>query len=148
MLKPFARHPTLQPVINIRIYSENQICLLEKVRKSEVNRRKYLRIETSHDITLVKIFKPKQSESELSYKAKTIDVSSGGMRMAIINPLTHDSIVHCSFDNSFPPALHEVTGIVEWCNKQIDEPGYQAGLSFKGDDIVEAMRRYLKQENK
>ena len=135
------------------LYSENQICLLENVRKSVENRRKYMRIERSHDVTLVKNFKPRQLESQFSYeaqfsyKARTIDVSSGGMRMAINNPLLHDTTVHCSFDNSFPPGLHEVTVRVEWCNKQIDEPGYQAGLSFKEDDIVEAMGRYLDQQN-
>jgi hypothetical protein len=130
------------------LYSENQICLQERVRKSEENRRKYMRTATSHDITLVKIFKSKQLKSQFTYRAKMIDVSKGGLRMAIKNPLIHDMMVHCSFDDSFPQALHEVTGRVEWCNKQIDEPGYQAGVSFKGDDILEAIGRHLRKQNK
>lgn len=129
------------------LFSENQICLLEKVRKSEENRRKYMRIETSCEITLVKFLKSKQLKSQFSYRAKTIDVSKGGMRMEMDNPLVHDTLVQCSFDDSFPQALHEVTGQVEWCNKQVDGPGYQAGLSFQGDHIVEAMERYLGQQH-
>ncbi len=133
------------------LYSENQICLLERVRKCEENRRKYMRIATSHDITLVKIFKSKRLKSQISYRAKMIDVSKEGLRMAIKEPLIHDMMVHCSFDDSddsFPQGLHEVIGRVEWCNKQIDEPGYQAGLSINGDDILEAMGGHLGKQNK
>ncbi len=129
------------------LHSENQICLLEKVRKTEANRRKYMRIPTTHDITLVKIFKSKQLESQFSYTAKTIDVSQSGLRVTINNPLIQATTVYCSFDDSFPQALHEVTGRVEWCNKQVDEPGYQAGLSFKGDCVVEAMEDFLGQQH-
>ena len=52
--------------------------------------------------------------------------------MSTKNPLTHDSLVHFTFDESFPETLHEVTGQVKWCNKQLDETGYQAGSIFSG----------------
>jgi hypothetical protein len=129
------------------LHSEYQIGLLAKVRKTEANRRKYMRIATSHNITVVKIFKSKQLESQFSYAAKTIDISKSGLRVAIRNPLIHDTMVHCSFDDSFPQALHEVTGHVKWCNKQVDEPGYQVGLSFMGDHVVEAIEAFLSQQN-
>ncbi len=129
------------------LHSENQICLLEKVRKTEANRRENMRIAASHAITLVKIFKSKQLESQFSYTAQTIDVSKNGLRIAINKPLIHDSIVHCSLDDSFPQELHELTGQVKWCNKQVDEPGYQVGLSFRGDSVVEAMGDFLGQQH-
>ena len=115
------------------------------VRNSGENRRKYLRIESSHNITLLKIFNSGELVSSFTSGSKTIDMSKGGMRLVTLKPLTHDAIVQFSFDDSFPLSLREVTGHVEWCNKQVDEPGYQAGVSFQGEHIAEAMDRYLGQ---
>lgn len=117
-----------------------------KVRKSEENRRKYLRIVTSHQITLVKIFESGKRLSHFSSRAKAIDMSKGGMRMATDDPLADNAMIQFSFDDTFPQILNEVTGQVEWCNKQIDKPGYQAGLSFKETHIIEAMGSYLEQQ--
>ncbi|MGB3221259.1 MAG: PilZ domain-containing protein [Desulforhopalus sp.] len=130
------------------LHAEKQLCLMEKVRKSEENRRRYLRIEISKKINLIKLFKSGKFISHVSSKTKTVDVSKGGMRVTIDNPLGYASMVQFSFDDSFPQALHKVTGHVEWCNKQIDKPGYQAGVSFHGDRIVEAMCLYLKKNCK
>jgi len=115
------------------------------VRNSGENRRKYLRIETSHTITLLKIINAGQLVSSSTSGSKAIDLSKGGMRLVTEKPLTHDSTVQLSFDDSFPQDLREVTGLVAWCNKQVDEPGYQAGVSFQGEHITKAMARYLGQ---
>jgi hypothetical protein len=144
----FCKTPHFLACMQYTLHSENHICLLEKVRNSEENRRKYLRIETSQDITLVKIFESGKIVSHFSSAAKTIDMSKGGVRMATKKPLAHDTMVHFSFDDPFPQALHQITGQVEWCNKQVDKPGYQAGVSFQGDHIVEAMGRYLGQQQR
>ncbi|TKB26474.1 PilZ domain-containing protein [Desulfopila sp. IMCC35006] len=121
------------------LYSENHIYLQEKVRKSEVNRRKYLRIETSYAITLVKIIASGDTVASIPYEAQTIDVSKSGMRVATSQPLVHEALVQFSFDASFPLRIHNITGQVEWCNKQIDEPGYQAGVSFRGKQPINAL---------
>ncbi len=147
-MEAFCKTFRFSACVQYTLHSENQIYLQEKVRISEENRRKYLRIETAHEITLVKILKSGKLVSDFSSDAKTIDVSKGGMRMFTQNPLAYDTLVHFTFDNSFPQALHEVTGQVQWCNKQLNETGYQAGISFQGDHIVEAMGRYLGQKNK
>lgn len=141
----FCTTPHYSSCMHYTIHSENQIILLRKVRKSEENRRKYLRIETSREITLVKIFESGKLVSNFSSGAKIIDVSKSGMRMATIKPLANDMMVQFSFDESFPQIFREVTGQVEWCNKQVDEPGYQAGVSFQEDHIKEAIGRYLGQ---
>jgi hypothetical protein len=122
---------------------EKEILLHRKVRKSEENRRKNIRIETSRKITLIKIFESGKLVSNYLPEAKTIDVSESGMRMATRKPLLHDMMIRFSFDDSLPRVFHEVTGKIEWCNKQIDDPGYQAGVSFKEKHIKEAMGRYL-----
>ncbi len=121
------------------LYSENHIYLQERVRKSEVNRRKYLRIESCYAITLVKIFESGDPVEPIPYEAQTIDVSKSGMRVATSKPLVHEALVQFSFDESFPLRIHEITGQVEWCNKQVDEPGYQAGVSFRGNQSIDAL---------
>jgi hypothetical protein len=141
----FCYTPLFRACRQYALYSENQILLAEKVRKSEENRRKYLRIETSHQITLVKIFESGKCLSHFSSKAKAIDISKGGMRMVTDTPLADNAMVQFFFDDTFPRILNEISGQVEWCNKQIDEPGYQAGLSFKEAHIIEAMGSFLEQ---
>jgi len=126
-------------------HSENQILLQGRVRKTEENRRKYLRFETSYCITMVKIFGFGERLSHFLPEAKTIDMSKGGMRMVIDTPLADNAMIQFSFDESFPQILNDITGQVEWCNKQIDAPGYQAGISFKEAHIIEAMGSYLEQ---
>jgi hypothetical protein len=132
--------------VQYSLHSENQIYLQEKIRISENNRRKYLRLESSHKITLLKILQADKSESHVGSDAKTIDLSKGGIRMFTKDPLTNDALVQFSFDESFPQTFHEITGQVKWCNKQINETGYQAGISFQGAHIAEAMGRYLGQK--
>jgi len=127
------------------LYSEKQNFLPETVRKCEINRRKYLRVESSNELRLVKIFQSGKLMSNFLSEAKTIDMSEGGLRMTLEKPLADEALVQFSFDNTFSEEFQEVTGQIEWCNKLIDKPGYLAGLSFKGDHIRTAMGRYLEQ---
>jgi len=107
------------------------------------NRRKHPRVEVQHKITLVKSTKSGEVISHYSSIAKTLDVSSNGMRLEVDTPLLDDTIIQFSFDDSFPQPLQSGFGKIKWCNKQIDEPGYQAGLTFQGEHAAEAMRAYL-----
>jgi len=147
-IKKFCESPHFQACKQYADHSENQISLAENVRKSGENRRKFLRIETSHAITLIKIFGSDKQEPPFSYNASTLDVSKGGMRVATDKPLLYDSVIQFSFDDSFPQSLHGLTGQVKWCNKQLDEPGYQAGVSFQADHVIEAMVHQLGQQHK
>ncbi len=73
--------------------------------------------------------------------------AKAGCAWQLKNPWDNDMVVQISFDDATSQSLHEVTGHIEWCNKQIDEPGYQAGVSFRGDRIIEAMGHYLGQHH-
>jgi hypothetical protein len=141
----FCTTPHFSACVQYTTHSEMSTSLQENVRKSEENRRKFLRIETSHKITLIKISGSDKTESPSRTYTKTLDVSKGGMRLATEKALLHDMLVKFSFDESFPHILHDVTGQVEWCNKQVDEPGYQVGVSFQGEHIIEAMGQHLGQ---
>lgn len=126
-------------------HSENQILLYGNVRKTENNRRKYPRFKTSQIIKLVKISESGESLSYFSPRANTIDMSQGGMRMVTDTKLADNAQIQFSFDDSLPQIFNDITGQVEWCNKQLDEPGYQAGISFTEPHIIEAIGSYLEQ---
>ncbi len=104
-----------------------------------------MRFETSRHLTLIKIFASGKLVSHAESDVKTIDVSKGGVRMATEKPLDSDTVVQISFDDATSQTLHEITGHIKWCNKQIDEPGYQTGVHFREEHIIEAMGRYLDQ---
>lgn len=142
-VEAFCITPQFSACAHYSLFSENQI---KNVRKSEENRRKFMRIETTHKITLLKILEPDKPESPFLASANTLDLSKGGMRVATEKALLHDMLIQFSFGESFPQILHDVTGQVEWCNKQIDEPGYQVGVSFKEDNVIEVMGRLLEQQ--
>ena len=126
------------------LHSENQLELIEAKNSLLRNRRKHIRISASHKITLNKILKSDEPVAALQATAKTLDVGVGGIRLAIDFPLENRALVHLYFDDSFPQNLQSATGQVTWCNKQIDEPGYHAGISFKSDRIIEAMERHFR----
>ncbi len=146
-VETFCKTSRFHACMQYSLYSEKQIFLQEKVRKSEVNRRKSIRVQSSHIITLVKIFESDGTTPPPPYEIQTIDVSKSGMRVSLDQPLLYDALVQFSFDDSFLLKIHEITGQVEWCNKQIDEPGYQAGLSFRNKRIIDAHNRVLDQQH-
>ena len=125
------------------LYADARLHSSEMTDTTFENRRKHPRVEVHHKITLVKSLKSGEVISHHSSIAKTIDVSRNGMRLEIDTPLQNDTMIHFSFDDSFPKELQSGIGRINWCNKQIDEPGYQAGLSFQSERTVEAMKVYL-----
>lgn len=107
------------------------------------NRRKHKRIATQQRVTLVQSTHSGKIISHKSAVAHTLDVSQGGMRLSTFQPLRGDSIVEFSFHEPFPLTLHSALGHVAWCNKQINEPGYQAGIAFKNERVIQAMGNFL-----
>lgn len=125
------------------MYAENHRELLTPVASPVDNRREHQRHSVVHKVTLVKMVESGEIVSHLSTVAQTLDLSQGGMRLNIKKPLVDDSLIEFSFDDSFPNSLRDGTGQVQWCNKQIDESGYQAGISFQDDRLIESMGTYL-----
>jgi len=107
------------------------------------NRRQSLRIKITNQIELLKLIKSGEIVQQISEKAKTLDISKIGMRLHTDIPLISDTVIQFSFNDKFPQALRTGAGLVEWCNKQIDAPGYQAGISFQSDRLIEAMDTFL-----
>ena len=125
------------------LHSEDHIQLMDISKKVNLNRRKYERIEACYKVTLVKLAHSGQIVSHISTIGRTLDLSQGGMRLAMDKPLVSDTVVGFSLEGSFPRILQAGKGQVAWCSKEIDGPGYQAGISFQDDQIIDAMGLYL-----
>lgn len=109
----------------------NQLLLIESTRRSLQNRRQHERFELHQDITLVKLFDTDHIV-RISTNAKTLDMSRAGMRLSLETPLQSDGLIRFSFDDVHSDQILTGKGHIAWCNKQIDEPGYQAGVVFEG----------------
>lgn len=125
------------------LHSQNQLEISGKRKKSLKNRRKYTRIEAAHKVTVDKVTKSDQQLASFSIVARTLDLSKGGLRLATDNPLESNTLVKLLFGAPFPESLHSATGEVSWCNKQIDEPGYHVGISFKNEKVMRAMGDFI-----
>ena len=125
------------------LYADSHFKSLEKSADFIKNRRKHPRVEVHHKVTLIKFTKSGEIATHYPALAQTLDVGAGGMRVIIDNALPNDAEVQFSFDDSFPEALQSGMGRIEWCNKQLDNSGYHAGLSFQGKEIGKAMEFYL-----
>jgi len=109
-----------------------------------VNRRRFVRVKLQRQVTLMKtgmaddptIFHNKA-------KARILDLSVGGMRLATEMPLQNDSEIQFSFDERKSEQMFSGKGYIAWCNKQIDEPGYQAGIVFGEKKFSKEIGSYL-----
>lgn len=116
--------------------------------QSRGNRRNARRVIQQKGITFAARLRSHLNPNRVSgatfnLKAKTLDISSGGMRLFTSILLAENSLIEFSFGRHFPSSLNHAMGQVQWCNKQIDEPGYQVGISFTEGNTSHAMERYI-----
>ncbi len=139
----YCKTPDYIQCLQYTLHPENHLEIIEQSKKHNKSRRKFVRIEACYKITLVKLMHSETVVSHFSSFAKTLDLSKGGMRLTINRPLANNTVVQFIFGKSFPKNLQECSGQVAWCNKEIDNPGYQAGITFHDDRIIKAMSLYL-----
>ena len=118
------------------------------------NRRKYERVAASHRVTLVVLLQSGELASHLppahvsaAYESaaccRTLDLGKGGMRLTAEQPLVQATVIRFSFADSFPKSVQTGQGQIAWCNKQQNQPEYQAGIAFKDDRLIDTMGLYL-----
>jgi hypothetical protein len=107
------------------------------------NRRRHARVECSHNLTLAWPSDPGMSPSHSSIEAAAIDMSTGGLRLRSMAPLSNDTVVWFSFDEPVSGLLQSGAATIKWCHRLIDRSEYQAGLAFLGNLPLEAMGRHL-----
>jgi hypothetical protein len=142
-VEAYCKTPYYSRCLQYGLYPGNHLEISDRVKQSNKNRRKFARIEACYQITLVRLVHSDTIISHFSTFAKTLDLSSGGIRLTTNKPLSNDSLLYFSLSDSFPKNLQEGVGQVAWCNKEIDTPSYQAGISFHDNQTMEAMDLYL-----
>ncbi|KJS02939.1 MAG: hypothetical protein VR65_03630 [Desulfobulbaceae bacterium BRH_c16a] len=140
-IEVYCKSPYYTQCTQYSLHLKNTIQLVDK--KAPRNRRKYERVVSHHPVTLVKLFPSGEIVAHFSIIGRTLDLSKGGLRLATEKPLINDTMVRFSFEESFPESLRKGKGEIAWSNKIIDEPGYQAGISFKDDHLINTMGVYL-----
>lgn len=141
-IEAYCKTPYFSQCLQHALHSENRLRMIERANQAR-NRRKFSRVDACYKITLVRLIHSGAVATHHSAYAETLDLSSGGMRLTTNIPLKNDSVLQFSFGNDFPEGLHEGIGQVAWCNKEIDNPGYQAGVSFQDEQTIEAMDLFL-----
>lgn len=116
----------------------------QQTRDNSINRRQSMRVKLTNQIQILKVIKSGKIIQQLEENAKTIDMSSVGMRLHTSVPLVNDTVVQFSFNGTFPGPIKAGAGLVEWCKKQLDAPGYHAGISFQSKWIIDAMDTVIK----
>lgn len=112
------------------------------------NRRKATRINQQEPVTLAPRLRSRISSANIpkptrDFTARTLDISKGGMRLFAPSPISRNSLIEFSFGRKFPEQLRKAMGKVQWCNMQIDEPGYQIGVAFTERGASRAMEGYI-----
>ncbi len=113
------------------------------------NRRRAVRIDAQEPITLdaphSHLLPAPVSAAIKKFAARTLDISTSGMRLFTSTPFSQDAVIEFSLGRKFPRQLQRAKGRVQWCNKQVDEPGYQLGIAFAERQVSKAMEGYLQQ---
>ena len=78
-----------------------------------------------------------------NYKAKTIDVSLGGLRIESYNELRADSIISFILNPEFSEKELLGIGEVKWCKPKKSTNKYESGISFANFSTSEGIRQYL-----
>jgi hypothetical protein len=117
--------------------------IAEQVVISGENRRKHCRVRTSRHLTLIRLSDSGNVVCNSPSIASTLDMSSGGMRLATRELLMHDSIIQFHFKGSLPSSVKSGLAKVKWCVPTKKDMRYQAGLAFQNTQIIEAMGEYL-----
>ena len=79
-----------------------------------------------------------------SCKAKSLDVSLGGIRIESPEEFTRDSVVSFMLDPEFSSDELLGVGEVKWCVPKKDSGKYEAGVAFSNYSTSESMREYLR----
>lgn len=107
------------------------------------NKRKRIRIDSKHPVTIVHLDETGRVVSREISKATTIDLSMSGMRLMTSEPLQENSLIQFSLDNCLLDELHHGIAVSKWCSPSREKAGYQVGLAFHNEETARAMGNYF-----
>ena len=127
-------------ILSIESYRQS---VTSNVENPNYNRRRHVRIEGIHPVTLNPLNSGGKVVPQFSIHAKTLDLSLGGLRLQTKEPLINDTLIRFSFDDFAHNLFLTGTAIIRWCHQLINSSEYQAGLAFCDNQATEAMKMYL-----
>ena len=95
-------------------------------------------------LTLVACDPNRKPQSKIGFKAMTLDMSLGGLKIECPQELAAETVV--GFELAYDQSVNELTGVgkVKWCAPQQDSDKFEIGLSFADDlDTTRAIREHL-----
>jgi hypothetical protein len=107
------------------------------------DRRKLQRIPEELYLDLVVCDRNVGPQVMNAYKAKSLDVSLGGLRIESFKELTTDTIVSFVLDPDFSSDSLLGVGEVKWCEPIKDSNKYESGIAFSNYSSSESMKEYL-----
>ncbi|MDJ0623412.1 MAG: PilZ domain-containing protein [Desulfocapsaceae bacterium] len=102
-------------------------------RVSKLNRRKYNRFPSGHQLTLQQVTGANSRRQASLKTVYTTNESAGGLQIRTQSPLFNGSLVSFSYKSSAGSAQQKKLARVMWCRYQKDTLVYLAGLSFQKD---------------
>lgn len=79
----------------------------------------------------------------MNFKAKSLDVSLGGLRIESYKEFAKDDVVSFVMDPEFSSAGLLGVGEVKWCRPQENTNKYECGIAFSNYSTSENMREFL-----
>lgn len=80
----------------------------------------------------------------ISFKARTLDVSLGGMRLESPEKVAKGSIVGFEMDEEFSVKGISGVGEVRWCRAQPESDKFEFGIAFPDFNATHGMREHLR----
>ncbi len=108
------------------------------------NRRQYSRYKTEQQITFVRLVKTGEVVQHISTPARTVDMSKGGMKLAVDTALEKLSTIHFTFAPPFSEHICDLPARVSWCAKPDGIDQYHIGLEFKDQKSLSAIDEFMR----
>lgn len=116
-----------------RLYVDELFVQQSSSRVSKLNRRKYNRFPSGHQLTLQQVTGANSRRMASLKTVYTTNESVGGLQIRTQSPLFNGSLVSFSYKSPVDSAKQRKLARVMWCRYQKDTLVYLAGLSFQKD---------------
>lgn len=108
---------------------------------SPENRRQYPRIHSSEQIIVNKFTPSGKLDIHHKENAALVDLSIGGMKIQLHEPLFQDTLLKFSFQNEGTrETIPQGFARVRWCTYDKNSLGYAAGLAFNDIDTINSVK--------
>ena len=110
---------------------------------NKLERRRLKRYPENLYLDLVAFDRNRGSQAMKAYKAKSLDVSLGGLRVECFKEFSTEAVVSFAMDPDFAEEALVGVGEVKWCEPIKDSKKFETGIAFLNYSTSQSMREYL-----